>query len=440
LKETRANWSNELIIFYVNGGKGLNSLNELIAVSEDWLIRCVLNYAKRHNYIKYTSTLEEAWRISIAGLSKAMLSALESGQKMDLGPDVDYIRDSASAFGILEVMRHRERRVSLAMFLGLMKLYRRSYIELVKNTYWIPDRMDKACQFINCFFDRVEIAFCNEWAEEKKNTLIDDFQFANLRMTVEKALVETNHKLSEMNSELETLSKYKSEFLANMGHELRTPLTAIIAFSGELMVHQTGPLNERQADYVHEIMDSGEQLLRLINDLLDLSKIESGKMPVNFTEVNIGEVVEDVEKMLRPLSRQKKIKVKIETSQSLEVVADALKVRQVVQNLLDNAIKFGPQDSTVYLSAFPTIVPSRGVTLMVRDSGPGIPVGDQEMVFDAFFQVSKGTNKEYKGTGLGLTLVKKIVELHKGEIKLDSQENDGTSVEIFWPAVPLLDK
>lgn len=256
---------------------------------------------------------------------------------------------------------------------------------------------------------------------------------------LELKVADRTQELAEVNRELEKLSQYKSEFLANMSHELRTPLTAILAFSDQLLLEGSGNLSPDQAEYLHDIQDSGRSLLGLINELLDLAKIESGNMSLLLTEVAVGELAHEVEKLLRPLATEKNIAVVTEIEASTIIIADAAKVRQVLQNLLGNALKFSPADSSVYLKVESTDQPTVGIVIEVQDSGPGIAPQEHELIFGTFYQAHRGLNKEYRGTGLGLALVRRIVELHLGHIELSSQQGAGATFRVFFPAYPPFD-
>lgn len=256
---------------------------------------------------------------------------------------------------------------------------------------------------------------------------------------LELKVAERTQELALANKELAKASQYKSEFLANMSHELRTPLTAIIAFTGELLEQRIGQLTSDQVDYLSEIQDSGHQLLGLINDLLDLSKIESGKMFLDLAEVNIGEVTVRIEKLLHPLAQQKGVQVELNISDVQNVIADREKVGHVIRNLLSNAIKFSAKKQRILVSVTETTEPEEGTLFSVTDYGTGIPAEHQAKIFDAFYQANQGLNKEFAGTGLGLALVKKIVDLHLGWIKVDSTIGRGSTFTVFWPSFPPFD-
>lgn len=255
---------------------------------------------------------------------------------------------------------------------------------------------------------------------------------------LEQKVFERTQELAAANNELARISQYKSEFLANMSHELRTPLTAILAFTEGLLNKSKGQLTTEQEDYLTEIKDSGQNLLGLINDLLDLSKIESRKMSLDLEEVNVSEVVGRIEKMLRPLAERKGVQVRLNLPGTQNVIADEDKVGLVVRNLLSNAIKFSPAGELIEV-AVTDYGGIEGVLLSVKDFGPGINQQDQGLIFESFYQANRSADRELRGSGLGLALVKKIVDLHLGWIKVASILGEGATFTVFWPAYPPLD-
>lgn len=253
-------------------------------------------------------------------------------------------------------------------------------------------------------------------------------------------LQEKQVQLQALNKELTSANHYKSEFLANMSHELRTPLTAILAFTDGLLCRNVGALSREQEEYLGDIKESGEQLLELINNLLDLSKIESGKMSLDLAETDIAAIADDARRLLRPLATKKGIRIEVSFTPAEAIIADPEKVRLVVNNLLVNAIKFGKPDSCVWIGVRPATGPESGTLLSIRDEGTGIADEDKEAIFDMFHQVDRGLSREHPGTGLGLALVKRIVDLHLGSIRLETAPGEGSTFTVFWPAVPLLDE
>ena len=272
---------------------------------------------------------------------------------------------------------------------------------------------------------------------EEKQRHMDDIQRMNrdLERKVRERTDELeilNQKLKESNAELIRANNLKSEFLANMSHELRTPLNAIIGFSELLMEQGPNPLLGDQREYVADILSSGWHLLLLINDILDLSKIEAGKMRLCLDAIEMEEVVEESMMTLKVEASRKEIRLEASLEGSLSgVVADRAKIKQILTNLLSNAVKFTPAGGTVQLSA----ARREGfLEVAVQDTGIGIRPEDQERIFAAFTQVDGSYARKYQGTGLGLTLVKRFVEMHGGEISVRSAVGKGS---VFAFRIPL---
>ncbi|HXH28988.1 MAG TPA: ATP-binding protein, partial [Candidatus Polarisedimenticolia bacterium] len=273
--------------------------------------------------------------------------------------------------------------------------------------------------------------------EEKKQHLQDIEQMnAGLERKVKERTLEleiVNEKLQESNVDLQRANSLKSEFLANMSHELRTPLNAIIGFSELLLDTTFGSLNEEQRDYVADILSSGRHLLELINDILDLSKIEAGKMRLTAELFELEPVVEEVLALLRVEAGRKHIVLGADMPEhGIEVYADRGKLRQILGNLLSNAVKFTPAGGRVTLRARQD---ASCVTIAVSDTGIGIKPEDQERIFQAFTQVDGSYARKYQGTGLGLTLVKKFVSMHEGQVRVESRVGEGSTFTITLPTL-----
>ena len=237
-------------------------------------------------------------------------------------------------------------------------------------------------------------------------------------------------ELEEANERLARASRMKSEFLANMSHELRTPLNSIIGFSEVLHDQTFGELNERQLRYINNVLTSARHLLDLINDILDLSKIEAGRMELHYEPFTLSGAIEEVMTVVEPLAKDKNLALSTVLDGSPErLVADRLRFKQVLYNLLSNAIKFTPEGSvTVRAWADETYV-----YVSVEDTGIGIPPEDQKRVFDLFTRVEDRYRRATEGTGLGLALVKRLVELHGGFVTLESEVGRGTTVTVAFP-------
>jgi len=276
-----------------------------------------------------------------------------------------------------------------------------------------------------------------EKLEERRQHLKDIEQMnADLERKVRERTQEleiVNQKMQASNEELQRANSLKSEFLANMSHELRTPLNAIIGFSELLLDRTFGDLTPDQRGYSTDILSSGRHLLALINDILDLSKIEAGKMRLAREVFEVGIVVEEAMALLRVEAGRKGIDLVSEILEPYALLdADRSKVKQVMSNLLSNAVKFTPPGGRVALSA------SRAgdrLLIEVEDTGIGIHPDDQQRIFEAFTQVDGSLARQYQGTGLGLTLVKRFAEMHGGRVSLTSTPGTGSRFGVEIPGL-----
>ena len=235
-----------------------------------------------------------------------------------------------------------------------------------------------------------------------------------------------NDELGELYRRLEAVSRAKSDFLANMSHELRTPLNAIIGFSEVLQEQMFGPLNDKQAEYLGDIVTSGRHLLLLINDTLDLSKIEAGKMELELTTFALPAVLEDGVTMVRERAARHGIECSVDTGPDLDAVeADERKVKQVVFNLLSNAVKFTPDGGRVEVRARRA---GERAEVAVADTGVGIDPADQARIFQEFQQAG-----HQEGSGLGLALARSLVALHGGTLSVESEPGSGSTFTFTLP-------
>src|SRR5258705_5768331 len=250
-------------------------------------------------------------------------------------------------------------------------------------------------------------------------------------------LADLAEKYSEEKNRAEEANQTKSKFLANMSHELRTPLNAIIGFSEILTDHLFGALNERQGKYVSNILVSGRDLLRLINDILDLSKVEAGRTTLEPAQFDVGAALRDVQVIVKALAIRKGIALTFDLPPDLpDVTADLPKFKQVMYNLLSNAIKFTRPGGAVTTTASITHEDSATdpfLRVSVTDTGIGIKPADQARIFGEFEQVDSSYGREQQGTGLGLALTRQLVALHGGRIWLDSDEGKGSTFTFVIP-------
>jgi len=250
-------------------------------------------------------------------------------------------------------------------------------------------------------------------------------------LNMQQSLKNTTSELNQLVVELKQSNQYKSEFLANMSHELRTPLNSMLILSKLLMDNREGNLSADQVDSAAVIHKSGNALLRLINDILDLSKIEAGKLDVEFEEFRLNDLLKDVEDIFKPLATEKKVALFFENkSDQKTIVSDSHRLEQIMKNIVSNAIKFTPAGGQVSVIAS---VQNSKVVFKVKDSGIGIPKNKQGHIFEAFKQADGSINRQYGGTGLGLSITKNLVDLLGGEISFESNEGQGTEFSVALP-------
>jgi signal transduction histidine kinase/putative methionine-R-sulfoxide reductase with GAF domain len=237
-------------------------------------------------------------------------------------------------------------------------------------------------------------------------------------------------EIEQKSRELEAASRHKSEFLANMSHELRTPLNAVIGFSEVLSERMFGDLNEKQDEYLKDIHASGQHLLSLINDILDLSKIEAGRMELELSDFDLPMAIDNAMTLIRERAARRSITLHRRVDERLgQIQADERKIRQVLLNLLSNAIKFTSEGGRIEVGAKPV---DRSIEMSVTDTGVGIAPEDQEAVFEEFRQVGTA-DKKVEGTGLGLALSRKFIELHGGRIWVKSEVGEGSTFTFTIP-------
>jgi signal transduction histidine kinase len=285
--------------------------------------------------------------------------------------------------------------------------------------------------------ERIEIASNDELGAlaQEFNRMAAQLQesYAGLEQKVEgrtQELASALAELDEKSRELEAASLHKSQFLANMSHELRTPLNAIIGFSQVLREGMFGDVNAKQAEYLDDILSSGNHLLSLINDVLDLSKVEAGQIELDVSPFSLQEALESGVVMVRERATRDGVRITLEPTDIGLVSGDERRVRQVVFNLLSNAVKFTPEGGHVDVRALQV---NGEVQVSVADTGPGIAAEDVHRIFEEFQQTDAGLEQR-EGTGLGLALSKRLVELHGGRIWVDSEPGAGSTFVFTLPA------
>jgi signal transduction histidine kinase len=245
-------------------------------------------------------------------------------------------------------------------------------------------------------------------------------------------LQDKNRQLEESFGKLKELDRLKSNFLATMSHELRTPLTSVIGYSEMMLEGLGGPLTGEQREYLGIIMEKGENLLQLITSILDITKIEAGRVRLVMSEVEMGQLVRDAVSTVLPHARKKGLTLHCEQAADMaKVLCDREKVRQCLINLVSNAVKFTPSGGTVTVGA--SELSGERVALFVADTGIGIPAEHLQKVWDVFYQVDGSSTREYGGAGLGLAIVKSFVEAHGGEVQVRSTPDTGSTFTMVFP-------
>jgi signal transduction histidine kinase len=238
--------------------------------------------------------------------------------------------------------------------------------------------------------------------------------------------VKVEQALMEKNAALEEAERLKTDFLANVSYQLRTPLNAIMGFAEMLNQQYFGKLNDRQLEYTSSMIEAGQRLVSLVNDILDLSTIEAGYLKLYPAEVRVRSLIEQVVQLTEEWARKQKLDLIIQCPDDrLTVTADERRMKQVLLNLISNAINYSPNGGRVTISAQRS---GDFVLLAVRDTGAGIPAADLERVFTPFEKIHSKKTQRRSGAGLGLALVKSIVQLHGGDVTIESKEGAGTNV------------
>lgn len=287
-----------------------------------------------------------------------------------------------------------------------------------------------------------ELRVINEELEERTKSL--EHQRNDIE-TKNKDLKIAQQEIEEKAEALEITSKYKSEFLANMSHELRTPLNSILVLSQSLAGKKIDtPITEKQLEYAKTINASGQDLLKLINDILDLAKVEAGKMEINFEPIGLKNLIKHIENSFAPIANEKGLNfvIKIEDDIPEKIISDAMRLQQILNNLLSNAFKFTEKGEVKLSISRPDkntankidgILHEKSICIAISDTGIGIPMEKQKIVFEAFKQSDGTTSRKYGGTGLGLSISRDLAKLLGGKIYLTSEENIGSTFTLVLP-------
>ncbi|WP_448189445.1 ATP-binding protein [Azospirillum sp. sgz301742] len=515
----------------------LAPLRELVEGGEDWLIHRVLGYAKEHGYAMYSSTLVEAWRSSVVGLSTAILHALDlHDSPPDLNAALKYGEDSVARFGVDEARAHGARGIPITLFLGLLKYYRQSYQDLVE-TAGLPLAGERVCRrFVDRVFDRVELGLCSQWSGLADTDKIREIQEHNVAITREKLkyltifesvrdpviFLDPHGRIENMNNaacdvfgvgtspgmvyygsrslgpvaermgellraagdksdvectletrlgprrfdaklramldiserflgtvviltdvtdyqrareQAERANRAKSAFLATMSHEIRTPLNGILGMAQLLKATEPSP---QQHGYIDAISTSGEALLAILNDVLDYSKIEAGRLEFEAIDFHLDDLLETMRSLTQHQAVRKGITLRLERAPRVpqRLRGDPAKLSQVLLNLIGNAVKFTERGEVVLRVSAERGAPASRARLRfaVTDTGIGIDAEARKRLFEAFAQGDTSISRRYGGTGLGLAICKRIVDAVGGSIGAESTPGEGST---FWFVIEL---
>jgi Amt family ammonium transporter len=302
------------------------------------------------------------------------------------------------------------------------------------------------------YFSQADLALLDTFASQmsvaiENNRLYEEKRLAAIQL--EATVEDRTQELLAANQKLQAASRHKSEFLANMSHELRTPLNAVIGFSDLLLGQSPGPLTDKQVRHLAHIGSGGKHLLQLINDILDLSKVEAGKISLECKSLAVETALDDILVIAKGLAHRKGQTIVTEIEPNLPTLrADPVRFKQILLNLLSNAVKFSPDEGLITLSARQgPAADSRSLTtdpsleIRVKDTGLGVKAEDIPRLFQEFTQLEAAGSKRREGTGLGLALTKKLVEIHGGRIWAESPgEGQGTTFTVLLPFAGPIDK
>ena len=308
----------------------------------------------------------------------------------------------------------------------MQELCQEEHISLGKDTYRVFPRREKVV-WIDVFAKIVP------YRMEKAIllALVDVSAKISAQQELKELNYELEDKIRERTRELEEANKAKSIFLANVSHELRTPLNSIIGFSEALMQGYAGKFSDNQKEYINDIFESGLHLLDLINEILDLSKVEAGKMELKLEKINIKLLISKVIKIFKEKIAKHKISLKISIPDDISlIIADPLKLRQILFNIVNNALKFTPDGGKIEVGIQEN---KKEYVFYVSDTGIGISKDDMDRLFKPFEQLETALEKKVEGTGLGLHYSKKLVELHGGKIMVESELGKGSCFNFTIP-------
>jgi PAS domain S-box-containing protein len=320
---------------------------------------------------------------------------------------------------------------------------RELWTTIAQGKVWHGEIKNRAKDGSHYWVDTTIVPFLNEDGKPRQYVAIRaditerkraEEEIRSLNAGLEQRVAERTIELQSAKEQAESADRMKSAFLANMSHELRTPLNGIIGFSEFLIDGKTGALTAKQTEYVTDIFNSGRHLLQLINDVLDLAKVEAGQIDLHPETFSVSEAIKEVRSAVEPMAQRKKLAISIKVEAAAdEVTLDKQKLKQVLFNLLSNAVKFTEDGGSVNIIV--DLYDETHLRLQVQDSGIGIKAEDLDKLFIEFRQLDSGLARRHQGTGLGLALTKKIVEFKHGTIEVKSEVGKGSTFTVILPRV-----
>ncbi|NOW97297.1 response regulator [Mucilaginibacter sp. SG564] len=418
-----------------------------------------------HNpdFIKKTIQLSEGWLGQVAQDQKAAVVKGKLNEKLDLESSV--IKETLSENFIVPFFFDKKLKGVLEVaYVGELPGHSKDYIVAVANDIGIAVNTAQARTIMHDLFEETqqqaeeleaqqeEMRVTNEElvnktemlqaSEEELRVQQEELRTINAELEEKASLLEEKNEAIEQAraainikvDELEVTGKYKSEFLANMSHELRTPLNSILVLARILKDNKPLNLSEDQVKYASVIFNAGNDLLTLINDILDLSKIESGKLDMQNEDIKVSDILGDMEMLFAEVASNKKINYTTSVSKNLPktIFTDKVRVEQVIKNLLSNAFKFTSENGSISITARPGEKEST-ISFAIKDSGIGIPAEKQRIIFEAFQQADGSTSRKYGGTGLGLSISRELAMLLGGSISLTSEQGVGSEFVLTIP-------
>ncbi len=388
----------------------LNDFLEHLDGGDKWLAARMLHYINLSDFTKYVPPREDIWRLIIRGINRSIRLGLESSGQLQNSEMAEYILEQARS--------HKERGVSPNVFFGVLKYLRRVYHEFIKE--FSPDRTEytEYKKFVDFCFDRFETALCDEFAQRSASCCEK-----TSRIPTSCPLVSPN--------DCETLEEMKSEFVSLVSHELRTPLTSIKGALELINGGAVGQIESEARELLGIAAKNADRLARLIDDILDIEKLESGRIELNLTDFSAGEAIIAAFEIVRGQADKKRINLIYTLKDDFTVRSDKDKLTKIIVNILSNSIKNSKDGESVEASVIPW--GEDMCAFEISDKGAGIPADKRPYIFDKFKQIDSSTTRREEGSGLGLAIAKNLTAKLGGSIWLESGDEAGTKMRFTVP-------